>query len=236
MYTNCEFYVLSWSSALACDCAVEDSKFQILKLGHEQIRDWRVKQEAMKVMAKYLAWNFEVLAAGVVPNRGFYGEELQTKEGLLMDGWTACCTGWKGDLKARKEAHFFQQHYQSTFLCERCYATQAFPNVMKSAWKRALLFTNFGPNALRHRFRVQHVNYMASAAEKSPWLVHVPGLHLTTIFFDMMHVAHLGILRNLVAAMCLDFADREAIALPELWVEFKVWCKDRSLGPHEARC
>lgn len=148
-----------------------------------------------------------------------------------MDGWTACCTGWKGDLKARKEAHFFVQNYAATFLCERCYATQAFPNVLRTASKRALLFTNFGPSALRHRARVQHVNYMASAAEKSPWLTHIPGLHLTSIFFDMMHVAHLGILRNLVAAMCIDFVDRDAIAMQQLWVEFKVWCTDNGLGP-----
>jgi hypothetical protein len=245
IYTNSEFYVLSFSSALATDCSVLDAKFPILQIPHAAIRDKEIKKQAMRVMAAFVAWNFQVLQDGRGPKVGFYGEPLDGVRAALIDQdlmgpYKACCSGCKADLKARREAHFFAQNYNTSRVCERCHATQPFKNVMRSPALKRLLYTDLSADAPWRGTRISHEQYVAAISdpsEVSPWFV-IPGMRLEMVFFDLMHVGPLGIFRNLCAAVVTDFVERgelrninDGLSLRQLWLEFTGWCRARRIPP-----
>jgi hypothetical protein len=242
IYSNSEFWVLSFASVLATDCNVFDAKFPILKIPHAQIRDPACKRKAIQLMARFVAWCFEILQHGVCPKVGMYGEPLEGVCATLIDqpimgGYRAACIGFKADLKGRKEANFFKQFYGAIRVCERCRATQAFPSVLRDPAKRRMLFTDMSPDAPWRTSRISHEQYVASCGDVSPWF-GVPGLRLEMMYFDIMHIGPLGIFRNLIPGIILDMFQRgelrnfnEELSYRLLWVDFQSWCRSHRIPP-----
>jgi len=171
IYTSSEYWVLSFSSAVVRNCNVVDCKFPILKLPYSAIRDGDFKHKANKTMADFIAWNFEVLKRAVGPQLGFYGEPLHSLVGEpLMGPYSAACIGFKADLKARREAHGFTQHYNAIRVCERCSAVQCFPSVARNPDLLKLLFSDVSADAPWRSTRITHEEYLAKCrGASSPW-------------------------------------------------------------------
>jgi len=115
IFSNSEFYVLSFSSVMARGCSVLDAKFPVLKIPHSAIQEPERKKHAMRVMAAFVAWNFQVLQTGRGPRAGFYGEPFDVEsvrasliDKPLMGSYTAGCVGFKSDLKCARRRTFLQ--------------------------------------------------------------------------------------------------------------------------------
>ena len=163
LYSNSEFYVLSWSSGAAQYGHVLDRKFPLLKIAHCAMRDPGTKRKVFEVMAKYVAWDMQILAAGVVPEKGFYDEPLSAGDvawsSVTAEYWGACA-GFKADLKARKEAHSFKHGYMSIYCCDRCRATQPFPRALQSDELQRLLCSDVSAEAPWRSTRITHEDYV----------------------------------------------------------------------------
>jgi hypothetical protein len=169
IYTNKEFWVLSFSSPLITNVHVLDAKFQICKLPYAAIKDPELQRKAIDTLVAYCKWNFDVLNSGTVPSIGFYKEPLGGALGTLagspiMGAFTAICSGFKSDLKAKRELHGYPQHYNATRICERCHATQGFQGVLRDPDLCRLLYTDVSPDAPWRSTRTTHAN-----CHPSPW-------------------------------------------------------------------
>lgn len=107
---------------------------------------------------------------------------------------------FRADHKARKEAHQFERWSNCTSICERCMAQRPTKNA-----DPLMNYQDFRDDAARHMTRITHETYMATASV-SPWC-ELEGFHLGTIAHDMMHTLYLGICRDIIASLVLDFSD-----------------------------
>lgn len=198
VYKNCEFHVWSWRSAFAAHDDVMDTQQYLLSVPHQLMRDKSVRDRVHDQVAKYIAWNLEIMQRGIAPTVGFYGEEFPRTSvaGRLAGssigfGWTATFFGWHGDQKSRRDTHRFQHHYNKTWICDECFAVQHFKNSPKH-----LLFQDFRPDALHKLTRFADLGYRrAFALNLSPWAI-VPGWSLNLTLKDLMHVLFLGCARD----------------------------------------
>ena len=241
VYTNAEFYVLQFSSVMAVDSNVLDTKFPCIKIPHSLMRDKAVKAAAMQRLAEWVAWNFRILQDGHGPPHG-YAQEPWVEGGpcsklvgeRIMADYSGAYMGFKGDAKARKEAHGFRQNYMSTRVCDRCAAVQPFKQVLRSPALKRLCFTDMSARAPWRATRIPHEQHVQSL-DASPWAC-IPGYRHEMTFFDPMHVKPLGVDRNLTAGCIVDFLQRgelsnlnQDISLKTLWLEFRAFCRDHRL-------
>ena len=130
---------------------------------------------------------------------------MKTACPLLASGWKLVYFGWKSDLKARMQCHFFQNYYSCNKLCDSCLAHKPWADPILS-------YTNFTESAAYWLTELSHHDYVRHDARPSPWL-HMPGFRLETVFFDMMHCVWLGSCRVLLAS-CLGFWHKESLLGP----------------------
>ena len=250
VFRNQEFYAWSWSSVLSSPMVqgldVMDTQFLLCAIPHAWIRSRAVKSRIHQIIAKFVAWNIQIMSRGVGPTRGFYGEEFKPKsiydrlaDQPLAGQWKALYFGWHGDTKARREAHAFCQHYNSTYMCDECFAVQNYPRAPK-----ILLYQNFGPDAMHLMTRFGHKDYMKIFRVRSPWVLNVPGCSKESLFKDVQHVVFLGTGRDLVASIIIDLLEkgtlrrhlcpdflvqREEEVLKHLNIDFTAWCREKKL-------
>jgi len=242
IYTNSEFYVLQFSSVMAVDANVLDTKFPCIKIPHALMRDKEVKAAVMRRLADWVAWNMRILQEGCGPPHGYAHEPWPAGGSCsrlvgerIMGDYSAAYMGFKGDGKARKEAHGFQQSYNATRVCDRCHAVQPFINVMRSPALKRLIYTDMSAQAPWRATSISHDQHVASG-NVSPWTC-IPGYKHEMTFHDPMHVKPLGVDRNLTAGCIVDFLQRGelsnldgGIALKTLWIEFRKFCRDHGLS------
>jgi hypothetical protein len=159
-----------------------------------------------KAVAEFFRWNYEILEAGFLPERGFYNEvwncsirrQMAEKKTRLLGIYRASFGGWKGDLKARVECHCLRSSYAATQMCDACLALQPFPGAYMDPRRRPFLYTDFRPEAMW-----RSTGGRGEGMRASPWRV-VPGFHEELVHFDVMHIAPIGVWRNLAAAVVVD--------------------------------
>ena len=245
VYTNCEFYIWSISSLLPTRGHVLDDKFQIFKIPHACMRRKTIKDQVMRSVAAFFAWSFDVLASGRPPAHGFYGEpwkrnsimqKLYDKGDPLFGPWHCIFSGMKSDLKARKEINFFDRSYMHLNMCDACDAVQGFSTVMRDETLKKFLYLDVTKTAAWRNSACTHEKYMARSEIISPWAV-VPGFRKELVYWDYMHIAFLGIHRDLCAGACLTLLLRGRLKgvsadlqLRGLWLSFREWCKAHGKG------
>jgi len=241
MFTNREFDVWSISSPLVNGINIFDAKYQVIKIPAALMKSKAVKKHVMREVACFFAWNFEIMQSGIGPQAGYYGEALTGFRAKyigkpFMNGYKACFTGWKGDGKARIEAHGFSRNYQCLHMCDGCRATQPFPNALRFARHRSLLYTcmSLGPECAWRDTFIDHETYLAEEPELTSWTV-VPGFRKELVVRDIMHVCAQGILRDFCASSLADIIKRGEVILQSsvdgtlrmIWGEFREWCHRR---------
>ena len=233
VHKNQEHIVFSWGSLLGTSTHVLDRKFLLTSLPYKHVRDRAWRTSAFSEIARFVAWLHEVLSSGIMPATGFYNEELTGQRaewaGRPVAGpWRFAFVGCKGDGKARVETHQFRRNYNSTYICEACLATQAFPRA-----PTALLYTDFSDNALYRQTLIQHDDYLSGEATLSAWCV-VPGFRLETVWHDLMHVVFLGTARDSVASCIVSIACGLPMpfetALAHLHGQACTWCSRRGVA------
>ena len=175
-------------------------KFANVIIPHAAMKDDAIMREANTAVARLLSWSMRQSLAGVGPSVDMDGEPLRNafrlslKGQQLAGGWRLVYFGWKSDLKARVQAHFFSRYYLCNSICDSCMATRPHANEMLS-------FTHLGEDAACWMTEIHHDDYVRHEVDLSPWMA-MPGFRLETVFFDAMHIIWLGTARVLLAS-CL---------------------------------
>eukprot|EP00969_Alexandrium_andersonii_P036028 1578270-Alexandrium_andersonii.AAC.1 len=92
-----------------------------------------VKKHVYEKVAAYFAYTFKVLQSGLFPTAGFEGRPFDPRSRTarspgepFLGGVTAAFAGFKADGKARVEANAFCRGPSASYVCDECFATQAF--------------------------------------------------------------------------------------------------------------
>eukprot|EP00969_Alexandrium_andersonii_P361816 15458382-Alexandrium_andersonii.AAC.1 len=78
-----------------------------------------IKRNVHKAITAYIKFCLEAARRGVGPEVNYHGLAPSTPNGqrlagqTLCGGWRFLFWGWKGDTKARVEAHGFKNNYQA---------------------------------------------------------------------------------------------------------------------------
>ena len=101
---------------------------------------------------------------------------------------------WKGDMEAHAYAHLLtrtQRYYRCNQCCDFCLATS----------DRRALELNWGHLTLRSAWR--HTLTMTDPHDISPWM-QVPRFEKRKRLLDLLHIVHLGTLRDLIPSVIID--------------------------------
>ena len=210
---------------------VWDVKFPNCIIPHACMREEALQRYAHAKVAAVLSWSMEQSLKGVGPavdmdNDCFTSPfQLSMKGKPLASGWRLVYFGWKADLKARVQAHFFSRYYLCNNMCDSCMATAPGAN-------NVLAYTHLGEDAACWMTELKHEDYVRHEADPSPWM-GMPGFRLETVFFDAMHIVWLGTARVLLGS-CLGVWHRMGLLGPERYdnsmkafsVEMKDTCRE----------
>ena len=118
---------------------------------------------------------------------------------LMTCQWQAFCF-WKGDMEAHVLSHKTARNYRCSLCCDLCLAVKS-PNnpvmnignlTVDAAWKRTISFVD--------------------PSDPSPWM-NVPGFtNKKCRLLDILHIVHLGTLRDLIPACLIDALDDGTLA------------------------
>ena len=189
--------------------SVREIKYLLATIPARFMRLPATKKRILRKLTEVIAWDLSVLAAGRMPAVGMDGEALpapmQAHAAQPVAGpWRAAFGGIKHDTKARKELHMFLRSYAHTACCDSCFAEQH----SASSWRRPhLLFHDFSADAGWRATMLDHTAYLRVTPPEalSPWAL-VPGWKLELCFHDVLHVLHLGILRDACASALVELA------------------------------
>ena len=231
IHRNQEVLVYSWSSLLAAGGEIWHVKFPLLLLQYKYIHNKETRERVQDEITRYIAWAHHVMEKGEIPAVDMYGHKLRKKPVRMCGPYTAAYALIKADGKARREVHKFKRHYNATFICSDCLATQPFKHAPKS-----LLFSDFSDCAGYLQTMLSHAMYEMFDLVLSAWML-VPGWCLESCFFDMLHVVWIGFGRDIAASCIVDLFTRheipgetEAAAYTLLTRDFQDWCKRRGVS------
>ena len=165
------------------------------------MKDEEVQRYAHSKVASAMSWSMWQSMEGIGPEFDMDNDRLTSPFQLslkgkrrLAGGWKLVYFGWKADLKARVQAHFFSNYYLCNNMCDRCFATIPTAN-------EQLAFTHLGEDAACWMTELSHSDYVRHCGDPSPWM-EMPGFRLETVFYDAMHILWLGTARVLLGS-CL---------------------------------
>ncbi|CAE7609916.1 unnamed protein product [Symbiodinium sp. CCMP2592] len=200
-FRNSEYIVWNMSSIFTDkDSDVWDVKFPNVIIPHANMKDEEVQRYAHSKVASAMSWSMWQSMKGIGPEFDMDNDrltspfQLSLKGTRLAGGWKLVYFGWKADLKARVQAHFFSNYYLCNSMCDRCFATVPTAN-------EQLAFTHLGEDAACWMTELSHSDYARHFDDRSPWM-EMPGFRLETVFFDAMHILWLGTARVLLGS-CL---------------------------------
>jgi hypothetical protein len=98
---------------------------------------------------------------------------------------------WKGDMEAHYFAHRLTRYYKCNQCCDFCLGSTAKNNPVMS----------IGHLTLRAAWRLTIST--VDPADPSPW-VNVPGFDKSRRLFDILHIVHLGTLRDIIPSCLID--------------------------------
>ena len=103
------------------------------------------------------------------------------------------------------QCNFFERWYQCKHLCEQCMSQRP---TKKSDVN--MNYQNFKEDCPRYMTYLTDEDYRRTATQLSPWTA-MPGWHLRTCFYDMMHTVYLGVGRDLASNILADLVDCSAL-------------------------
>ena len=221
-----QLYCLTWSSAVCLKLASMISRFLFLAVPiHTYL--------SLDPLIDVLIWDVGLLAHGFMPDCRHDMQPFASKARLkrvgktIMGGVKAILSEFTGDLKFLVETFAFEQFHGTQEACFHCFGTK-FPGELgiydfrcSSGW------------SLTKRL---HSVYMARIG-KNLRITHVPGWHLTLVFFDCMHSLHLGALpivcgSSMYALLMLNWFEgpvggswkhRFSVQLRSAWLQFQAF-------------
>ena len=138
---------------------------------------------------------------------------------------------WKGDMEAHCLSHLCKRNYRCNQICDFCLCTSQ-KSVPELSW-----------GDLSMRALLRHTLTLApDPHDCSPW-VAVPHYEKSKRLLDLLHLVHLGTLRDLVASAIVDALEDNTLAefyglrgclynviLHRFSYHFSVWSKDRDMS------
>ena len=113
----------------------------------------------------------------------------------LAEGFRAVFCGMKHDRPAEKDCHDHVRWFKASFICKSCLALRPTAGIRISSFS----FTHLNLDAAWLATRIDHATYMREEIRISPYIRHIRGLRLDTLFDDWMHDGYLGVCGTHVA-------------------------------------
>ena len=133
---------------------------------------------------------------------------------------------FRGDWKYMKATFSLKEGYHvADFFCHR-HMTR------KQGLSPAMWYSNFCRNAAHRTTMVSDEEFLHMYSQRSP-LVHIPGMHITRIVFDLMHCMELGVLQLLIPSLLSVLVSRRAHRYPgrllneryqSAYIRYRRWC------------
>ena len=193
-----------------------------------------------------LAWSFAACASGKHPRYDWDGNLFSptSKRGalageLLCGGFSIILAWVTVDEEWISEIFMFENNYNVDELCRRCKATK------RGGLLSAFNFCKGAPWTLAKRF---HESYRQGAGHNLA-ILKVPGVHLTAIKYDPMHVMFWGILQWCLGSCFIELLQdnfwkaqeggrwdtRYTRQLKEAFSDFRRWCRMRGIPCSQQR-
>ena len=111
------------------------------------------------------------------------------------------------------------------FMCHRCMAR-------KKGTSPDMWYSNFARTAEHRKTMISNEEFMANYGQRTP-LMHIPGMHITRIVFDMMHCMELGFLQVLIPSLLACLVRYRSSRYPghylndryaSAYVKYRRWC------------
>ena len=237
MFKRTEYDVWSFQSLTAgLSGNVFDLKFPSHVMQTALLATKKIRREAQKRIAQYLGYCHKYALLNEGPDQPFDSESFDRRlagKPLMRNGWRAAFVGCKADAKARMQVNNFIHYYNTTHICDGCFATQAYKKAPKP-----LLFGDFGDDALWKSTVISHEAYMAmTPTEELSCLHEIDGWRKELSYRDWMHNNYLGASRDHLASLIFDMLECGCLGngkpeelLMDLFIEFKRdWCPKNGL-------
>ena len=112
----------------------------------------------------------------------------------------------------------------------------------KNCHDQELNYADFKDDAMHRDTQISHETYMAMTDDDSVFpFMHIPGWRHELNFFDLMHNANLGFVRDLAGTVLSEIAEERSpagqhpdIVLQKLQTKLETWCKHFEL--HRPTC
>ena len=145
-----------------------------------------------------MRWTVLASAGKPFPTNSLHQKYANTQ---IANGFRAAFVAWKGDLKARRENHYFTQFYKATMVCDSCNA--------QTPYKKsdpAMTYADFSGKAKWRSTRYTHDAYLARAERVSPWS-QVEGWSIEGTWWDLMHNLPYGVGKDVAANVLCEMAE-----------------------------
>lgn len=158
-----------------------------------------ITEDTRQEICRILAWDFKQLEQGVydfVGHTGSFHPLKSSREKLAGESMPvkAAFCFWKGDMEAHAYAHRLtttRRYYLCNQCCDFCLATS----------DRRAPELSWGDLTLQAPWR--HTLTMSDPNDPSPW-TQVPRFEKKKRLLDLLHIVHLGTLRDLIPAAIID--------------------------------
>lgn len=82
----------------------------------------RVARATRAALLDVLRWDLDQLAKGEFSLLDHMGRPQTKNHGVIMNGFKACFSWWKGDMEAHYISHNLQRYYKANLICDHCRA------------------------------------------------------------------------------------------------------------------
>ena len=181
----------SWSVPTSAVASAITNRFAVCA-----VETARLTREARAVIARVISWDLESLRAGQYATCNYDGSQFAdgSKRAKLAGTQMrakAVYAWWKGDQEAHVKSHFLDRHYGARLVCDHCGAMRG-AVVPYADFTRAALWRS----TCDYEGDTRHL-------EASPWTA-VTGYRKRRRCFDLMHLCHLGFIRDVIGGVLKD--------------------------------
>ena len=185
-----------WSWSCPCSAVADAMTNRFAIVGVETALLTPEARRISRILAKVIGWDLESLRSGVYATCNHEGAQfadgsLRSRRGGAPMRAKAVFAFWKGDAEAHVKSHFLERHYGARMICDWCAALRT----------AAVPYADFRSTALWRRT----CDYEGDTRqhEASPWL-SVRGYRKRRRCFDLMHLCHLGFIRDVIGGVLRD--------------------------------
>lgn len=188
-YNGDSVLIVSWSCPLAAGGSL-GHKMLIAVISKERL----VSNTSLNELMSFIAWSINCMIEGRWPLQGHNGPlppgKRRSFQGKPLAGpWKGRWFAMKGDLEYFRWALKWRRHYNCCKICVFCDACKA----------GDMLYTNIHEGAPWERTERTHEEIELSGDVQTP-LSAIKGWDHKRVLFDLMHVMHLGLLKDVLGA------------------------------------